>query len=126
VSLILALALLALALVTVRPVAAAPMCYSTKVNLQGSSGADVTVDATAGGVLVMSANSSRCAALIKNAGANQIRCGPTTQTVTASAYGVVLDAGQVLSLTTESASQAWNCIRTGGSSSSANIVEALP
>lgn len=124
--LFLSLALALLAGAGVRPVAAGPPeCRSTQTNVQGSSGADITVDATSTGVLVMAASTSRCQALIRNSGSAQMRCGPVSKTLTASAYGMVLDAGQSLVLGQESA-EAWKCIRTGSSSTTANVTEALP
>src|SRR5262245_24473478 len=102
-------------------------CLTVTMNSQGSSGADITIDNTAGGVSVMLASTTRCAALIRNSGSNQMRCGPTSQTLTATAYGIVVDAGQALTLGPYGeVSQAWKCIRTGGSSTTANIAESTP
>lgn len=104
------------------PAHAAPLCDVSKVNLQGASNADVTVDATAGGVAVLAADTTRCAALIKNSGAAAMRCGPTTITVSAT-VGFPVGAGETLVLGDEG-KQAWKCIRTTGSSTTASVIEA--
>ena len=104
---------------------AAASCKTVSVNAQGVAGADVTVDATATGVSVLAASTTRCGALVKNNGSNQIRCGPTSHTLTATVFGMVVEAGQTLILGTE-AQEAWKCIRTGAASSTANIAEMTP
>lgn len=104
------------------PVQAGPLCTITKVNLQGASSADITVDATAGGVTVLAADSNRCEALIQNSGAAAMRCAPTTITVT-STVGFYVPAAGTLALGVEG-QQAWKCIRTTGSSTTASVAEA--
>ena len=105
-------------------VSAHAACNKAFVNDRGASGADITIDATVGGVFVLRANSSRCAAVIFNAGANDMRCAPTILTVT-STIGFLIQSGQSLSLNKES-QQTWKCIRIGGSSTTASILEARP
>lgn len=99
-------------------------CKKVTVNDQGSGNADITVDATAGGVSVMAANSQRCGALLTNSSANDMRCGPTTITVT-STVGYYVKGNTTLELGLEG-QQAWRCIRTGGSSATASVAEATP
>lgn len=103
-------------------------CTNVRINAKGSSGAAITVDATAGGVTVADANTSRCALTLVNETANAMRCAPDTGpyplTVTATvgaympptAYPVFGQAAQ----------QRWKCIRTGGSSAIITVIEELP
>jgi hypothetical protein len=104
---------------------AAASCKTVTVNAQGTAGADITIDNTATGITVLAASTTRCGALVKNVGSNQIRCGPTSHTLTATVYGVVVEAGQTLTFGLE-AQEAWKCIRTGGSNSTVNIAEMTP
>ena len=99
----------------------AAACKTVTVNAQGTGSADVTVDATATGVSVMAALATRCGALILNSGAADMRCAPSTVTVT-STVGFFVPAGQALRLS-EEGQQAWRCIRTTGTSTSASIAE---
>ena len=99
-------------------------CKKVAVNLQGSANADVTVDNTATGVLVMAASTSRCGAIIRNSGAAAMRCAPPTITVTATVGTEVL-AADVLTLGLE-AQEAWRCIRSTGTNAAANVTEAIP
>lgn len=124
--LLIALLLLSLAL----PVWAAnvPMsapCQNISINLQGSGNADITVDATAGGVTVMAANNHRCAVLITNSSANDMRCAPTNITVTSS-VGYYVKGNTTLELGPGESKDAWKCIRTGGSSATASVLESVP
>lgn len=97
-------------------------CKTVTTNAQGAAGADITVDSTAGGVSVMAASTTRCGALIKNAGTAAMRCAATTLTVS-STVGELIDAGETLVLGLEG-QQAWKCIRTTGTSTSASVSEA--
>lgn len=116
--------LAALALVlTALPATAQPLCDETVINLKGSADADVTVDATTGGVTVMEASATRCCALIDNTGEADMRCAPTTMTVTAT-KGKLVKAGLALTLGVEGR-QAWKCIRTGDTSTTANVAECV-
>lgn len=99
-------------------------CKTVAVNSQGASNADITVDATAGGVAVLAASTTRCSAVIANVSANDMRCAPTTVTVTSTA-GFLVQAGAKLSLGLEG-QQAFKCIRTGGSSATASVMESTP
>lgn len=101
-------------------------CRATRINDRGSSGADVAVDNTSGGVTVMAALDARCGAIIVNTGTGTaaMRCAQSTLTVT-STVGFLLNPGDALVLGNES-QQAWKCIRTTGSSTTANVIEAIP
>ncbi len=100
-------------------------CGTTKVNLQGSGNASITIDATAGGVLVMAAaTSKRCGATIQNSGAAAMRCAPTSVTVSAT-VGYLIASGASYNAGPEG-QQAWKCIRTTGSSTTADVAEATP
>ena len=106
------------------PPAIAP-CKTVTVNPQGVGGAPVTVDATVGGVSVLGASTTRCAAVIRNAHATaEMRCAPTTLTVLSTA-GFLIAAGDALNLTLE-AQQAWNCIRASNTNVPAEVVESRP
>lgn len=101
-------------------------CPIVYANPQGAANADVTVDNTAGGVVVLVAAPSRCSALISN-GSNPIRCAVSTgagalaPTTTA---GFLLNAGQALGLSIEDGvTQGWKCIRTTAGSSTVSVLE---
>jgi hypothetical protein len=103
--------------------AACKHVYVTPVN----SGADITIDNTAGGIPVTTSNANRCALTIVNTGGANIRCcghadcaaGPD------STHGAPIDTAGSFSMGAEG-QDAWSCIRTGGSSSSVAIMESLP
>lgn len=99
-------------------------CTTTQVNAQGTAGADITVDNTAGGVTVMAASATRCGALLKNTSVANARCAPTGLTPTAS-VGFLVKAGENLILGPEGR-QAWKCIRTDATSAVFNVAEAMP
>jgi hypothetical protein len=101
-------------------------CQTTGVNLQGTGGAGnaITIDNTSGGVSIMLANSQRCGGTIQNTGAAAMNCAPTTETVSAT-IGFTIAAGASYNFGPEGA-QAWKCIRTTSSSTTANVAEALP
>jgi hypothetical protein len=101
-------------------------CQTTGINLQGTGGAGnaITIDNTAGGVSIMLANSGRCGGTIQNTGAAAMNCDPITQTVSAT-IGFTLAAGASYNFGPEG-QQAWKCIRTTASSTTANVAEALP
>jgi len=101
-------------------------CAATnvKVNLKGTSNADITVDSTAGGVVVMDALSTRCSANIRNTGTADMRCAPASVTVSTTA-GALLKPGDIAVLGVEGA-EAWRCIRTTGTSTTTNVLEARP
>lgn len=99
-------------------------CKTVSINLFGVANADITVDATAGGVVISALNTSRCGMAISNSGAADMRCAPTTLTVT-STVGILIPAGQVRYFGLEG-QQLWKCIRTTGSSTTANVWEATP
>lgn len=125
ISLILAAALAAAAVIVPAPMpTAAAVCKTVTVNDKGTGNAAITIDATAGGVTVLDAKTVRCGAVIYNSSTNDMRCAPSTVTVT-STVGFLVAAGDALVLGAE-AQQAWRCIRTGGSNATADVAEATP
>lgn len=101
-------------------------CPNPRVNAQGTSNQDITIDATAGGILILAQDPNRCSAMIINV-TNPIRCGPSTgagaMTVTSTA-GLLLSAGAGIGLSVEDGvTEAWKCIRTTASSSTVSVVE---
>ena len=100
-------------------------CKTTTVNAQGVGNAGVVVDATAGGITVLAASTTRCQAILHNLqGGGDALCAPTTITVTTT-VGFYIPAGQSLSLGDE-AQQAWKCIRQAGTSATFYVAEATP
>jgi hypothetical protein len=93
--------------------------------------ADATVQMPAGGVMtvdvapvvVLTGNSKRCGARIKNAGTAAMSCGPATVAVSAT-VGWPLAAGETLQLGQEGREQ-WQCIKTTATSTTAAILEAV-
>lgn len=102
----------------------AAACKTVTQNSQGAGNADITVDATVGGVAVLAASTTRCAAILSNVGSADARCasGATTPTSTA---GYLIKAGKDLVLGPEG-QQAWKCIRTTATSTTFAVVEASP
>lgn len=96
---------------------------SVVINEKGTTNQDITVDSTAGGVTVVDAKTVRCGGTIRNTGAAAMRCGPASMTVTTTA-GTLLNAGDAASYGSEFV-EAWKCIRTTGSSTTANVQEAF-
>lgn len=96
-------------------------CKTRSFNVQGTSGADVSVSTSA--VLVMADNPYRCSALIYNSGSYAMRCGSAS--VTASTYGylIVSGASLVLDASNGSSQKALYCIRTGSNDTAANVME---
>lgn len=84
---------------------------------------DIAIDATVGGVTVLGANSKRCQALLQNTGTADMRCAPTTVTVSAT-VGFLVKAGATWGLGLEGR-QAYKCIRTTGTSTAVSVAEAL-
>jgi hypothetical protein len=96
----------------------------------GTSGAKITIDATAGGILVATANTARCGLWIKSETANPMRCAPAT-----GPYALVVSAtvGFFWPLAAENppilgwaAGEAWKCFRTTGTSNDVSVMELLP
>lgn len=110
--------------------ASEPVCVSRRVNHKGSSGAGITVDNTAGGVVVAEANSSRCHLWIVNETANAMRCAPSTgkyAMTVSSTEGFLWPANTgPFPIPGAYAQDEWKCIRTGGSSATASVLETLP
>lgn len=105
------------------PAFADALCPAAKFNLQGTANADITIDATATGIAVLAADATRCKATIRNSGTADMRCADTSITVSATA-GKLVKAGEELILDLESR-LAWKCIRTGASSTTADVTEAV-
>ena len=102
---------------------ASSQCKTIAVNAKGASNADISVDNTVGGVTVMDASATRCAALIRNTHATaHMRCAPSTVTVTAT-RGFLVSAGDALRLGLE-AQQAWKCIRTDATTVTVSVAES--
>lgn len=101
-----------------------PACVPnrTVVNQQGAL-ADITVGATA--VQVLDNNSSVCQRLLRNNGAQPIRCLPVPQGAPTATLGLLLNAGDQLLMGTEGR-ESWRCIRTTGTSSTATTIEGIP
>ena len=93
-------------------------CYNATV------GNDVTIDNTAGGVTAAAANTNRCSLIIINVGSENIRCAPSTTTVTATA-GLLLKPDQGFGITESDGGVklAWKCIETGGGNSTVSVYQ---
>lgn len=101
------------------------VCKTTTVNAQGVANAGVVVDATAGGVTVLAASTTRCGALLYNLqGGGDALCAPTAITVTTT-VGFYLAAGQSLAMQHE-AQGAWKCIRQAGTNATLYVAESTP
>lgn len=114
----------------VMPGFAHAQCRHTIINELGSgwsataAGADITIDATSGGVSITAAKTLRCGGTFKNVGTAAMRCGPTGQSID-STHGALLNPGDYVNFGSEF-QEVWKCIRTTGSSTSVNVVEAVP
>jgi len=108
------------------PVSAAIIaaCKKVVVNGSGVAGADITIDSTAGGIVVLAANATQCAFDIRNSGTAPMRCCPSTLTCSSTA-GFLLNQGEDLKAGLEG-QEAWKCIRTTGTSTTANVAQATP
>ncbi len=100
-----------------------PSCTKTVVNAKGTAGAYVVVDGTAGGVTVKDADATGCDGYIKNVGNNDMNCGPSTMTVSATA-GVLVEPGLAHPFGPEGR-EAWKCTPVSGTTL-AVVVEAKP
>jgi hypothetical protein len=99
-------------------------CKTVAINLFGTANADITIDSTAGGIVVSALNTLRCGMAISNSGGADMRCAPVG-VVPTSTVGILVPAGQVRYFGLEG-QQLWKCIRTTGSSTTANVWEAVP
>lgn len=97
-------------------------CQRVVINEKGTSNANITINNTAGGILIADANSNRCSLVIHNNGANVMTCGPATITVSATA-GFIVGVGGVLSFDSEG-KEAWRCFSDTGTT--AQVVESKP
>lgn len=102
-----------------------PACVPARqqVNVLGVGGADIQVGATAQGVLATS--TVRCQAMLKNNGPAPMRCKPTAQGAPTATSGLLFNPGDQLIMTT-AGREAWNCIRTTGTSTTATTIEEVP
>lgn len=97
-------------------------CKTWLANENGTANASITVDATVGGVTVLDALTTRCAAIIHNeSGGGDMRCASGTLAPTTT-VGFLIPAGQSLSLGLE-AQQIVKCIRTGGTNATVSTIE---
>lgn len=107
-----------------------PGCTAQRINHKGTAGAAITVDATAGGIVVAEANTSRCHLWIVNETANAMRCAPSTgkyPLVVSATVGFLMPANTApFPVPGENAQDEWKCIRTGGSSATINVLENMP
>jgi hypothetical protein len=101
-----------------------PACFAQrqKVNVAGNM-ADMTVGATA--VTVVVQDNSRCQVWLKNNGSNPMRCAPVAQGPPTASNGLLMNAGDQYIMTT-AGREAWACIRSSGSNTTATTVEELP
>lgn len=124
------LAILIMMITCISSGADTPLCTATRVNAKGSSGVAVTVDATAGGVVVADANESRCHLWIVNETANPMRCAPSSGkyplTVSSTAGFLWPASTAPFPVPGAFAKDEWKCIRTGGSSATVGTLESLP
>lgn len=103
-------------------------CYNVRINHKGTAGASITVDATAGGVVVADRNTSRCGLTFINETANAMRCAPATgeyALVVTATVGAYIPPG-TYPVFGRAAREQWKCIRTGASSASVSILEDMP
>jgi len=106
-------------------------CKTAVVNAQGTAGADITVNNTQFGVVVMTALKTRCGAIIRNVdrdSGDDIRCAPSSMEVTATQGKTIfggLTPPDELVLGKEGQQQ-WNCIRTTSDSVLVQVQEARP
>ena len=96
-------------------------CTNIATNSQGSAGVPVVVDATAGGITVLAASSTRCGGVILNESSGaDMRCrwdaNPT------STVGFLVPVGTSVRFGFEG-QQALKCIRTGGTSATVSTWE---
>jgi hypothetical protein len=103
-------------------------CAQSRVNVKGTNGAVVTVDATAGGIIVADSNPSRCFLWINNDTVNPMRCAPSTgpyALVVSATVGFLWPVSPAPILGWAAAEQ-WKCFRTTGVSATVSTMEGLP
>lgn len=106
------------------PAPSTAACKKVTVNAQGAAGAAITIDNTVGGVTVLAASTTRCGAIVTNAGSADMNCSPSTQTPSAT-VGQRVTVGMTLVLGLEG-QEAWKCFRTTSTSTSVTVSEATP
>ena len=101
-----------------------PQCVPTTmvVNRQGD-GTAITVGATA--VMVLDINTLACQRTIRNIGSAPMHCMSVGQGVPTPTKGQLFNPGEQLTMLTEGR-QSWQCIRTTGTSTTVNTIEAMP
>jgi hypothetical protein len=124
-------------------------CLHVVANSQGSSGQDITIDATASGIKVAdnvynntpctgltTPNAcctgsgtgtcpGRCGGFIKNTGTAAMRCRATADGVVTATAGIDIQPGEKLTFGAEWQGP-WNCIRETANSTTANVSEDTP
>lgn len=109
-------------MLSVASAATAQTCRGEKTNRLGVSGADIAVSSTA--VTIANVSSDRCALMIQNTGADEMRCRDLTNdgapTTTA---GIRIIAGATVRIIDSAAGQ-WQCIRVTGDTT-ANVSESV-
>jgi hypothetical protein len=101
-----------------------PACVPTKtvINTQGGL-ADLAIAATA--VQVLDANQAVCQRLLQNNGTAPMRCLPVPQGAPTATNGLLIKPGEQILMGTEGR-QAWQCIRTTATSTTAATIEGIP
>ena len=96
-------------------------CKTLTINAQGVAGAAITVDATAGGITVMAASTTRCGGFVRLESGGDMRCatGALAPTTT---VGFLVAIGEKVSFGPEG-QQIMKCIRTGATSAVVSVVE---
>jgi hypothetical protein len=92
------------------------------INRTGA-GTDIAIGATAANTLDV--DSSACQRLLRNNGTAPMRCIPKPQGTPTATIGLLLNAGDQILMGTEGR-EAWWCIRTTGTSTTATTIEGLP
>ena len=94
----------------------------TIINEQGQ-GADIAVGASAVGALAQ--NNAACQRLLRNNGAAPMRCMSIPQGTPTATAGLLLNSGDQILMGTEGR-EAWRCIRTTSTSTTATTIEGIP
>lgn len=101
-----------------------PACFAQRQLVNSTNaGADVVVGAVA--VQAVPQSTSRCQVMLRNNGTAPMRCLPSAQGTPTATSGLLMNAGDQLIMTT-AGREAWACIRTTGSSTTATTIEEVP
>lgn len=101
-------------------------CNNVRINAKGTAGAAVSVTNTAGGILVVDENTSRCRLTFINETANPYRCAQSTGhpdylLVPSATVGMWMPAVFTFP---QSGQQAWRCFAS--TTATISVVEELP